>query len=65
MFDAVSKGALPGTPEAFVLELKDKFLSGDAERVITCFCFQIFPHTADEMERRLALAADYGEPLNV
>ena len=26
---------------------------------------RMFPHTADEMERRLALAADYGEPLNV
>jgi hypothetical protein len=26
---------------------------------------RIFPHTADEMERRLALAANYGEPLNV
>jgi hypothetical protein len=26
---------------------------------------RIFPHTADEMKRRLALAADYGEPLNV
>jgi hypothetical protein len=26
---------------------------------------RMFPHTAEEMERRLALAADYGEPLNV
>ena len=26
---------------------------------------RMFPHTADEMERRLALAADYGEPLSV
>ena len=26
---------------------------------------RMFPHTADEMQRRLALAADYGEPLNV
>jgi hypothetical protein len=25
---------------------------------------RMFPHTADEMERRLALAADYGEPLH-
>lgn len=25
---------------------------------------RMFPHTADEMERRLALAADYGESLN-
>jgi hypothetical protein len=25
---------------------------------------QMFSHTADEMERRLALAADYGESLN-
>ena len=25
---------------------------------------RIFPHTAEEMARRLALAADYGEPLN-
>ena len=26
---------------------------------------RMFPHTVDEIERRLALAADYGEPLNV
>jgi hypothetical protein len=26
---------------------------------------RMFLHTADEIERRLALAADYGEPLNV
>jgi hypothetical protein len=26
---------------------------------------RMFPHTADEIKRRLALAADYGEPLNV
>jgi hypothetical protein len=26
---------------------------------------RMFPHLPDEMERRLALAADYGEPLNV
>ncbi len=25
---------------------------------------RMFTHTADEMERRLTLAADYGEPLN-
>jgi len=25
---------------------------------------RMFPHTAEEMTRRLALAADYGEPLN-
>jgi hypothetical protein len=26
---------------------------------------RMFPHTPDEIERRLALAADYGEPLSV
>jgi hypothetical protein len=26
---------------------------------------RMFPHTGDEMERRLALAADFGESLNV
>jgi hypothetical protein len=57
----------PRVLKRFAAEARRRAEAGDLEELYCCdaaWCGlydRMFPHTADEMERRLALAADFGE----